>query len=124
MNKSIQSNGRQTQWQLQLLDAAGLPHTGVDKLAWIIWRNPTNQDSLRLTRQGYKWAIETCKQTGYKFEIESTITNGALLNLERSIEAPYFIQDRKHISFLSERDAIMMELHAHDLNGYLLSLGG
>jgi len=93
-------------------------------MVWIIWRNPSNPDSLRLTKQGYDWALRICKQTAYKFEITTTISNRALLNLERHIEAPYYIQDRKHISFLSERDALMMELHAHNLDGYLVSLSG
>jgi hypothetical protein len=120
--KSTQNHNTQAEWEQRLLESAGLPTGGKEQLRYKLWRNPTNPNSLRLTKQGYIWAIEICKQTAYQFEADKVISNQVLLNLERLFEAPYFVRDRKHISLFSEQDSIMLELCGQNLEQYLNNL--
>lgn len=84
------------------------------------WHNPTNHNSLRLTSVGYLAVKNTVKF--YKFQLLHDIRPKAFVQLERYFKEPYFVQNRKTIHIMSERDAMMLSLHANNLQQYLDNL--
>ena len=81
------------------------------------WYNPTNHNSLRLTQKAY---LEVRKQINfYKFELSHDIRPKCLVQLERWFKEPYYVQNRKTIHIVSERDSMMLALHANNLQQYL-----
>ena len=116
MNKSTQKPSQQEQWLATFSEQAG--HTpSID-----IWRNPLNHDSLRLTDPGYRWALEKCKQTAYKIKVDKSMSNRVLLQLDRLMTAPYHVHGRTQIDLLGEQDAVMLQLHAGNLEQFLNNL--
>lgn len=81
------------------------------------WYNPTNHASLRLTHKAYLTIRKHIKF--YKFELPDAIKPRAFLQLERYFAEPYYVQNHKTIHITSERDSIMLSLHANNLQQYL-----
>lgn len=79
--------------------------------------NPTNHKSLRLTRAG--WHVLGKQVKSYKFELPVPILPRTLIQLERYIQHPYYIHTLKMISVFDEQTAVMLALHANNLQKYL-----
>lgn len=124
MNKSIHDPTLQAHWINQFQSGDSVPVYLKHVPNWGVWHNQLNPNSLRLSRSGYKWAVEICKQTAYKFNLPRPITNGVLLKLERQLTAPYFLETRSKLSVFSEQDALMLELNGQNLEQYLADLAG
>lgn len=82
-----------------------------------IFFNPTNHKSLRLTKSG--WNVLGKQVKSYKFELPVAILPKTLIQLERYIEHPYYIHSLKLISIFDEQTAVMLALHANNLQKYL-----
>lgn len=123
MSKSTH-NLLRDQWTERFIAGSNDPERSKKIHDWGVWRNPLNPDSLRLTPSGYKWAVQLCNQTAYKFKPTKPITNGVLLKLERHLTAPYFLENRTTLAVFSEQDALMLELNGHNLEQYLDTLAG
>jgi hypothetical protein len=112
----------QRKFQQQFIVASGYPKpenfAGVE-YTW--WQNPTNPDSLRLTKTGYTWTQRHCGMKYVEIKISHEVRFRQLLQLERLLKEPYYIRGRT-IVLSSERDAIMLQLHAGDLARYLDNL--
>lgn len=120
MNES--THNRQREYQHRVLTEAGLDPKIFDEMIKIWWRNPTNHNSLRLTNPGLKFFETHLKQQTYSIALDAnSIKNKHLLQLERLFTAPYFVKNTALVVF-SEQDAIMLNLHAGDLNAYLDNL--
>lgn len=113
----------QAVWLAKLLDAGEGRH-----ISWNIkpnwwWHNPINPYSLRLTHGA--WALfndkmqEESKFKFYKFELETKILPKTLLQLERHFTAPYYIKTLKTLYVCGETEAMMLGLHANNLQNYL-----
>ena len=85
------------------------------------WHNPTNPNSLRLSRLA--WNIlksAPADQFNFvKFELPDPIFPKTLLQLERHFTAPYFIQNHTVIHCLGETEIMMLSLHGNNLQQYL-----
>jgi hypothetical protein len=116
-NKSTRN--AQREYQHRILKAAGLDPNAfvIFELQW--WRNPTNKDSLRLTPSGYKYFTKALKIPCYEIELPDIIKSKNLVQLERQFKEPYFVNTAKCNTVFGEQDAIMLQLHAGDLNRYL-----
>jgi hypothetical protein len=101
----------------------GLSYPEID-FKHALWVNASNPNSLRLTINGYNWAIRICNQTAYKVVTNNFISNGTLLKLERLMTAPYYINEKNKLNLFSEQDSIMLSLHSGNLNRYLKDLEG
>jgi hypothetical protein len=87
-----------------------------------IWFNPTNDHSMRLTKAGYVYLTVNIQLTRYEFKLPEKIKPKVLLQLERYIAFPYYIQSLSRISVFDEETAIMLQLHGSDLETYLNNL--
>ena len=86
------------------------------------WFNPTNLESLRLTRTGNAWIKKYTPLTFHKIDLQKNIFPRQLLQLERLLVSPYYIKNLKWLEVLDETTAIMLQLHAGDLVQYLDNL--
>lgn len=116
------SNSSQQKYQEYFITASGYPNpenfAGVE-YTW--WQNPSNSNSLRLTKIGYKWTEKYCKIKYITVKISHDIKSKHLLQLERLFKEPYCIIG-KTIHLMSESDAIMLQLHGGNLDQYLENL--
>jgi hypothetical protein len=102
----------QAEWQTKFY---ALTPYSISPSSW--WYNPTNHSSLRLTQKAY---LEVRKQVKfYKFELIHDIKPKTFVQLERWFKEPYYVQNRKTIHIVSERDAMMLALHSNNLQHYL-----
>ena len=113
---------RQREYQRRVIASVGLDPNHYEDHSKIWWRNPTNRNSLRLTSLGLKFFVEQCRQPSYSIALDAnSIKNKHLLQLERLFTAPYFVKNTAIVVF-NEQDAVMLTLHAGDLNSYLENL--
>jgi hypothetical protein len=81
------------------------------------WYNPTNHNSLRLTQNAYLEIRDHVKF--YKFKLLHEIRPKTFVQLERHFAEPYYVQNHKTLHIVSDRDAMMIGLHANNLQQYL-----
>jgi len=87
----------------------------------LLWRNPLNRDSLRLTISGYRMILEKKQHAFYHFSLKP-LSNLQLLQLDHLLRSPYFLRNRTAIELMGEEDSIMLGLHGNDLAQYLHNL--
>jgi hypothetical protein len=93
-------------------------HTNSD-LRVVIFHNPVNRTSMRLTKKGYNLLkIHLCC-TDFVIDISSAIMPRDLLLLERRMLYPYFIQNLRRLIVFDESTACMLYLHHGNLQKYL-----
>lgn len=113
---------RQREYQHRVLAEAGVNLPSMfDTMLPQWWRNPTNHNSLRLTVLGHKYFTTTLKLTSHKIKLADPIKSKNLLQLERLFQDPYYLT-AEFICVLGEQDAIMLQLHAGNLDQYLDNL--
>lgn len=83
------------------------------------WYNPTNPKSLRLTKSVFNAIIQHKSINLYKFELPDAILPKTLVQLERVFTEPYYIFNIRTIYVHSDKDAMMLSLHANNLQQYL-----
>ena len=83
------------------------------------WYNPTNPKSLRLTKTVFNAIRQHNHIKFHKFELPASILPKTLVQLERIFTEPYFILNLTTIYVHSESDAMMLMLHANNLQQYL-----
>ncbi len=111
----------QQHW-IDLANEAASVSTNPGKNPRILWfRNPTNHNSLRLTKIGFTWFVSKAGFTFHKIDLESAVNSRQLIQLERLFTAPYVIT-AKTIYVMSEQDAVKLQLHAGNLAQYLDNL--
>ena len=86
------------------------------------WKNPTDDNSLRLSLQGLQFVKAVLKLQSYEFALSEELTNHNLLQLERQFKGMYYLLKRQKIIVFEETEALMLHLHGNNLKGYLDSL--
>lgn len=117
-----ESTHKQREFQERFVIAAGYPaerFTGVE-FTW--WFNPTNHLSLRLTKTGYEWTKKHSNWPYHEIKLSHQISSKNLLQLERLLHEPYYIKNLTQLIVSSETDAVMLQLHAGNLDQYLDNL--
>ena len=87
----------------------------------LVWFNPTNPQSLRLTKYGLA-AIPRKEYQSHTINLAERIRPGHYLLLERAMPAPYYIKKLDQIYVFDEQTAIMLNLHAGDLQTCLTNM--
>ena len=93
------------------------------KEALVTWYFNLREDGgLRLTMKGLK-AFESCELASYTCDLKpGTLTMSVLLNLDKKLQWPYFIDSKnKYIKLFGSRDAVLVHLYG-DLVKFLDSL--
>ena len=87
----------------------------------LVWFNPLNPNSLRLTKYGLA-AIPQKDYTYHTIKLAKIIKPGHYLLLERAMPAPYFIKKIDQLYVFDEQVAVMLMLHAGDLETCLTNM--
>jgi hypothetical protein len=120
VTKSTHNRQREYQHRVLIESGVGDP-TLLDPMLPQWWRNPTNPNSLRLTVFGHKYFTTKLNRTSHKIKLAEPIKLKHLLQLERLFQEPYYLTN-EFICVLGDQDAVMLQLHAGDLDQYLDNL--
>ena len=112
---------RYTQRQLTKIfcQQADIPVANVTDMQRRWWKNPTDDNSLRLSLAGLQVVKAVLKLTAYDFALPAELTNQQLLQLERQFKGMYYLLKREKIIVFEEEEAMMIVLHGNDLVSYL-----
>lgn len=88
-----------------------------EQIYHLIWYNPINARSYRLTQ--FAFSILSKKYPVYSYSLDELISNRVLLELEKNFKFPYFIHGRRQISLFTDTDVVMVELLGGDIMQYL-----
>ena len=83
------------------------------------WHNPTNPDSLRLTKPAFNMLQQNKEIQNWKFTCKEAIIPCTMLLLEKYFTSPYYIHNLKVIHVFDDREAMMIALHDNNLRQYL-----
>lgn len=121
---SRSTHKRWTQHQLTkiFISAAGMGPGQTNNLKYKIWMNPTDDSSLRLNLEGYRFVVSRLKLKAYEYELSKPMTNKNLLQLERYFQGMYYMLHGKKIVMFDEAEATMMALYSDDIYRYLETL--
>jgi hypothetical protein len=86
------------------------------------WKNPTDDNSLRLSLAGLQFVKASLKLTSYDFELPEELTNQQLLQLERQFKGMYYLLKRQKIIVFEEEEATWLGLLSGNLRAYLDSI--
>jgi hypothetical protein len=86
------------------------------------WKNPTDDNSLRLSLAGLQFVKAVLKLASYDFELPEELTNQQLLQLERQFKGMYYLLKRTKIIVFDESESIMLTLYSGNLRAYLDSI--
>jgi hypothetical protein len=112
----------QISWTKKLRDASGRTYIGLEFLEqqrkqW--WFNPLNTNSMRLSREGVNYAINHAKIYHYLHNLDNKIMPKTLLQLEKTLEYPYYISTLTKLIVFDERTSLTLTLYNNDLQTYL-----
>ena len=115
---------RYTQAQLTkiFLTSSGLPIGKFSELRYDLWFNPKDDDSIRLSMNGYKFISKMLRIESYEFHLTEPLTNYNLLQLDRYFQSMYYILNNKKFFLFDESEASMLSLMGCDLKSYLDNL--
>jgi hypothetical protein len=102
-----------------LIATSNLSRSCYSELMRLLWQNPTNRRSLRLSLFGLKFVKTNLGLESYEFELPDSLTNRNLLQLERLMSNIYYLVNRKKIILFDDQAAVMLSLHSGDLKRYL-----
>jgi len=94
------------------------------------WINPSNKNSLRLTKRGYVLLSKTLGLTYYvntfRDPVNTThalnLTQGmVLLQLDRTMTCPYYISDFNRLDLFGEKEQMWLAMYDGDLLKFLAS---
>jgi hypothetical protein len=88
----------------------------------VIFLNPINSSSMRLSKIGYTYLKNYVKLVCYEFNLKNKIKPKTLLQLEKFIQYPYYVFNHNKIVVFDEQTAIMLQLHNNDLETFLNNL--
>ncbi len=112
----------QRDYQRRVLAERGFEPNHYDQFILQWWRNPTNHQSMRLTKLGFNFFVGQLKLPVHRVTLSMQILPKQLIQLERQFKNPYFIEKLDILAVFSEEDAIMLQLHAGNLAQYLDNL--
>ena len=122
MTKSTLKRFTQQQLTRVFLEATSGTIASSQDLRYKIWINPTDNNSLRLSLEGYRFLVQVVKLKTYKFELPEPLNNKNLLQLERYFQGMYYLHKNEMIVVFDEQEASMLTLYGNDLKSYLNNL--
>ena len=119
MTKSTHNQRAYTE---NILQAAGRDGSEYTKYIKIWWWNYIDPTSLRLSQSGLKFIQKYTKIPTYQVDLPGPLLNRTLLQMNRLLTCPYYINKHTRITLLGEQQTVMLKLHADNLQQYLDNL--
>jgi hypothetical protein len=114
------SHKSQDEWVIEWGAIPGAPQTTWDRYQWFY--NPTKPSSMRLSRIGAMWLAKKTEFILYAIKLNKPISPKQLIQLERVLTEPYYINNLTELWVHSDTDKIMLTLNSGNLELYLDSL--
>lgn len=81
--------------------------------------NPLNAASMRLTKLGYLFCTKNVEIEHYQHHIPQKILPKTLLQMEKYLPCPYYINDLTDLRVFDEHTSIVLSLYNNNLHQYL-----
>lgn len=105
-----------------ILQAAGREPVEYTQYIKVWWWNHTDPTNLRLSKPGIQYIKKFTKIPVYGCNLPESLKNRTLLQMSRLLTCPYYIQKLDEILLLGSDEAVMLKLHADNLQQYLDNL--
>ena len=119
MTKSTRNQQNYTEGILQ---ASGRDAIEYPQYIKIWWWNHTDPSNLRLSKPGIQYIKKFTKIPVYECQLSEPLRNRTLLQMSRLLACPYYIQKMDEVLLLGSDEAVMLKLHADNLQQYLDNL--
>ena len=119
MTKSTRNQQSYTE---NILQAAGYDSVEYPRYIKVWWWNHTDPASLRLSKSGIQFIKKFTKIPVHECIISEPLRNRTLLQLSRLMTCPYYLYKPDHVLLLGDQEAVMLKLHADNLQQYLDNL--
>ena len=116
------STRNQQSYTKSILQAAGQDAAAYASVIKVWWWNHTNPDHLRLSKSGIQFIKKFTKIPVHECVLPEPLRNRTLLQLSRLMTCPYYIHKLDHVLLLGDEEAVMLKLHADNLQQYLDNL--
>lgn len=111
-----------SEYTTKFIQEASLDPKSHKQLLWLWFFNPAHKTSVRLTKDGYTFMTNTLKLMSTQVKIDKPILAKVMIQLDRHIHSPYYVQNSKTIHFFGSEDALMLTLNGNNLEHYLSSI--
>jgi hypothetical protein len=116
------STRNQQSYTKGILQAAGYNAVEYPRYIKVWWWNHTDPANLRLSKSGIQFIKKFTKIPVYECIISEPLRNRTLLQLSRLMTCPYYLYKPDHVLLLGDQEAVMLKLHADNLQQYLDNL--
>ena len=89
------------------------------QVKYILWVNPLNSQSLRLTSSGFNYFANKGNVKFYKHVITERLMPKTLLQLEKHCKYPYYIINLKTIATCGEELSLVLTMYQNNIQKYL-----
>ena len=103
------------------LQHASIDQSNFDKYHKEWWWNHTDPKNLRLSINGFKF-VQQHKISKYEIILPQPLLNRTLIQMSRLLACPYYIKKLDCVYLLGEQEAVLLALHASNLQQYLDNL--
>ncbi len=104
------------------IEAAGIEMIYFEYYCKDWWWNHTDPTTLRLSNSGIQFIKKFTKIPVHECIISEPLRNRTLLQLSRLMTCPYYLYKPDHVLLLGDEEAVMLKLHADNLQQYLDNL--
>jgi hypothetical protein len=105
-----------------MLQAAGREASEYPSVLKVWWWNPTDSTNLRLSKYGIQFIKKFTKIPIHECITPEPLKSRTLIQMSRLLTCPYYIHKPDHIMLLGDEEAVMLKLHADNLQQYLDNL--
>jgi hypothetical protein len=109
----------QSYWTHEIKKVVNFDEEVSYQIKYILWFNPLNINSLRLTSTGFNYFSNRAKLTFYKHCTSLPLKPKTLLQIEKNFTYPYYIIDLKTISISDAELSSVLLLYSNNLQQYL-----
>lgn len=109
----------QSIWQQKITDVVKIDTEVAYQTKYIIWFNPLNSNSLRLTKEGYQYFTNRANYKFYTHILKNMLLPVHLIQMEKYITCPYFVNSLTKVSVFDQQLSMVITLYNDDLQQYL-----
>jgi hypothetical protein len=116
------STRNQHDYTASILKAAGRDTAEYSQYIKVWWWNHTDPNTLRLSKSGIQFIKKLTQIPVYECTLPEPLRNRTLIQLSRLMTCPYYVHKLDHVLLLGDQEAVMLKLHADNLQQYLDNL--
>ena len=107
-------------WTTKLTDIVDIKTEVTHQVKYIIWFNPLNSSSLRLSKEGYYYFANRANFVFYNHNLKNKLSPLNLVQMERHMKCPYYINNLTKVSLIEQSISMVLSLYDNDLQRFLI----